>query len=695
MAKTELQPSIRLRKIVFGGRLKPFACLARAILPILLLAVSAMGGDFAYTDGRGRILGFSIEGDLVEIESTFRIYLAGWSRSVDLTDATDVKFFRDHDQQRWTGKIEVETGKFYRFEEVLRQTNDTADLSLRVTAEADVKIEGVFFWLDVPIAAFAGGKCELTSKGAAPARVTLPSSQPEQPHLIYAASAGRIVFEDAPGALQLEESLDQPWRVNVQDERKWRNPQYSAYVNFAPDQRLPAGKTATLDLKLKLTGKADHSPVRLSLDAQATRYRFDGFGGDYCFEIASPVTQYTLDHLRVGWARTEMTLAQWSPTDDTALPEKERADLRKGRDQPGTRLRQEFLLAQQIQKRGIPYCISIWQLPEWVYTDPGKGPQVGHRMVAPDKWPAVLDAIGSYLVHAKKQYGVEPDLFSFNECDYGVMVYLSPEEHRNAIQRIGAHLKKLGLKTKMLLGDVTVPGRIQYVQSAAGDAEAMRHVGAVAFHSWGGASPETYAAWADLAEKHKLPLLVTEVGVDAYAWHTNWEINSFYYALREMRMYQELLMYARPRGLLRWEFTNDYGLVNYGKNASGGGLEFRPAPNYWPVQHLCNLTPPHADALTTGSSDSRVLFTAFRGLAGNRTEYSLHVANLGAARPVTISGIPAGIEKLQLFRSSETENFKSLDFLVVKDGVVQTDLTPLSFLTLTTMTEPLKPQEPE
>ncbi len=670
--------------------------LVRAIPAILLLAASATAGDVAFTDGHGRIETFSLDGDLVSIESNLCVYLAGWGRSVNLADATDLKCLRDDDQQKWTGRIEVEPGKFYRFEQILRQAGGAADLSLRVTAEADVKIEGVFFWLDVPIAAFAGGRCELISDAAAPAGAALPVSQPEDPHLV-AGSASRIVLEGAGGALRLEESLDRPRSAVVQDARKWGSPQYTAFVNFASDGQFSAGKTATLEVKLKLTGKADHTPVRLSLDASAARCRFDGFGGDYCMEIASPVTQYTLDHLRVAWARTSMTLEQWAATDDTALPEKERAKLRRGRDRPGSPLRQEFLLAQQIRRRGIPYCISIWQLPEWMFADPGKGPQARQRTVAPDKWPAVLDAIGSYLVYAKERYGAEPDLFSFNESDYGVMVHLSPQEHSDAILRIGDRLKKLGLKTKMLLGDVCMPGngRIDYVRSAAGDPQAMRNAGALSFHSWGGASPETYAAWADLAEKLKLPLLVTEAGVDASGWSTPWQLKSFYYALRELRMYQELLTYARPRSLLRWEFTGDYSMVDYGKDASGGGLEFRPALSYRMVEHLCNLTPPDADALTAGSSDAKVLFTAFRGRVGDRTEYALHVANLGAARPATVSGIPAGIEKLELFRSSETEGFKRLGSLAVKDGVVQMDLAPLSFLTLTTLTEPLKPQAPK
>ena len=666
------------------------------MMPVLLLAASASGADSAFTDGNGRIRALSLEGDLVEIQSNLRIVLPGWARSRDLPNASDVHFTRDQYQQKWTGRIQVEPGKFYSFEQVLRQTEGMADLSLRVTAEADVKIEGVFFWLDVPITAFAGGKCELVSAGAAPSSATLPSAQREEPHFII-GSGDRIVFENASGTLRLEESLDQRRLVVIQDERKWHDSRYTAFVNFAPDGQLPAGKTATLEVRLKLTGKADHSPIRLSLDANAVRYRFDGFGGDYCFDIASPVTQYTLDHLRVAWARTEMSLAEWAPTDDTALSEAEREALRKSHDRTGSRLRQEFLLAQQIQKRGIPSCISIWQLPDWVYTDPGKGPFDNHRIVAPDKWPAVLDAIGSYLVYAKKQYGVEPDLFSFNESNYGVMVYLSPDEHRIAMRRVGDYLRKLGLKTKMLLGDITDPGSggIQYVQPAVGDPEAMRNVGAVSIHSWGGAKPETYAAWADFAEKHHLPLLVTEAGVDSAAWSTPWELTSFYYALRELRMYQEPLLYARPRSLMRWEFTSDYGMVKCEKNPSNGALEFRPALNYWLVQHLCNLTPPEAEALTTRSSDSSVLFTAFRGRVGDRTEYTLHIANLGAARPVTISGIPAGTERLQQFRSSETEGFKSLEPLAVKNGVVQADLTPLSFLTLTTMAEPLKPQAPK
>ena len=49
----------------------------------------------------------------------------------------------------------------------------------------------------------------------------------------------------------------------------------------------------------------------------------------------------------------------------------------RGHDRPGTNLRREFLLAKDIQRRGIPYSITIWHLPEWLYEKPrtdGKRP---------------------------------------------------------------------------------------------------------------------------------------------------------------------------------------------------------------------------------------------------------------------------------------------------------------------------------
>jgi hypothetical protein len=348
-----------------------------------------------------------------------------------------------------------------------------------------------------------------------------------------------------------------------------------------------------------------------------------------------------------------------------------------------------MLMAQQIQKKGIPYVISIWKMPEWLFSDPGKGPEATGRKIAPDQWDELLESIGSYLVYAKKHYGVEPNLFSFNEPDYGVRVKLSPAEHRDAIKRIGAHFEKLGLKTRMLLADVAQPrGSHTYAQPTVEDPQAMRYVGAVAFHSWGGASPQEYQAWGDLAERLKLPLLVSELGVDAGAWQ-NGAYNTYPYAVREAAMYQELILYARPRGTMQWEFTGDYSLLRRPRGGDGGaGLE--PTARFWMVKQFCNLTPPGADVLATRSDHPRVLLTAFAGQArpggapgtGKRT-YVLHVVNTGGPRDAVIAGLPAGVAVLRPIRTSREESFKALDPVPVRNGSAGIQLAGQSVLTLT------------
>jgi len=379
----------------------------------------------------------------------------------------------------------------------------------------------------------------------------------------------------------------------------------------------------------------------------------------------------------VAWARTEMTPPEWEPENDNASPEDTNWAALAKNDQPGTNLRREFLLAQQIQKRGIPYSITIWRLPEWLYTDPGKGPEAFGRRFAAEKWPEVLECIGSYLVYAKKQYGVEPDLFSFNEPDGGVRVKFSAEEHRDAIRRIGAHFASLGLRTKMLLGDVChARGTHTYALPTANDPEAMRHVGALSFHSWGGAKPEEYAAWSDLADKLKLPLLVAELGVDAWAWRGA-AYNTGDYALREVQMYQEIILHARPRATMQWEFTSDYGTVKVEKDG-----RLAPTVRFWFVKHFCNLTPPKAEVLATSSDNPKVLLTAF---AGKGPVYTLHIANFGAGRPATITGLPAEVKSLRAIQTSATDSFKELSAVAVEAGAAKVQLAQQSLLTLTTM----------
>ena len=650
-----------------------------ALLSALLLAAfPAPAADFVVTDGTGRITAMYCASETLELRTNLRIPLKGWGKQPSLLDARDVKLTREEGQTTWTGRIEVEPGKSYRFEETVSQANDSVQLDMKVTADAEVQIEGVFLWLDVPIEAFAGGACDVGGTVA-----TMPVEKPANRHFLR-GTADSLTMADAAAKTQLALTFDRAIPITVQDTREWNGTDYSAFCLLAPS--LAVGESTTLSATLKLTGEPDTAPAHLTLDATKVRYRLDGFGGNYCFGIESPITQYTLANLRQGWARTEMTPYEWEPQNDNDDPDVTNWDYLKSQDKPDSNLRREFLLAKQIQDKGIPYVISIWGLPMWMYDPPATTLRGGHRRVSPQMWPELLECIGSYLVYARDQYGVEPNLFSFNEANYGVDLYLSPEDHREAIKSIGAHFAKLGLKTRMLLADVTGPrGTHTYAEPAANDPEAMKYVGAVAFHSWGGGSPQEYGAWADLAERLQLPLLVAELGVDAGAWRTR-SYDSFHYALQEVRMYQELLLYARPQGTMQWEFTSDYAICKSENDAAGNDTVV-PTVRFQFVKHFCNLTPLHSDALTTSSDHEKVLFTAFAGEENGKRVYTLHLANLGAEREATVEGVPAEVKQLRAVGTDETRAFADLEAVTPKNGSLEIKLPALSLTTLTTGTE--------
>jgi hypothetical protein len=655
------------------------------ILPPLLLtacvAASASAGEIARTDKVGRLQSLVVEGAGVPVFSDVIVPAAGWKRLPGLGEAKGLKASRvggPGGARRWEGRIEPEPGKPFLIEQMLSEKGGAATLHIKVTAEADAATVGVILKLGLPVATFAGGECVL--EGADAASAILPKEKPANIRFL-GGRAARMTVADSGGENRLVVTFDRTLAVQVQDNREWGGSDYGVLVTISGP--LARGESATARATFRYERGAP-VPATLTVDPSRVRYRLDGFGGNYCFNIESPVTRYTLDNLRVAWARTEMTLVEWEPENDNDDPAVTDMTVLAARDRPGTNLRGEFLLAQDIQRRGIPFAIAVWPIPEWLCAEPGKGPRATRRRVAPDKWPELLECIGSYLVHAKTRYGVEPDLFSFNEPNIGIRVLFSAEEHRDAIKRIGAHLEGLGLKTKMLLADATGPrGTHVYAEPAARDPAAMRYVGAVGFHSWGGATPEQYGAWADLAERLGVPLLVAELGVDAFAWRGK-AYDSFDYGLREVRQYQEILLHARPQGTMQWEYTSDYGLAR-ARKLPGGGDAVEPTWRFWFVKHFSDLTPPKADALGSTSDHRQVLVTAFAAGRGARRTVTIHIANLGGRRSATLTGLPRMPASLRAVRTGERESYRELDPVRPRGGRLELDLAPRSLLTLTNM----------
>jgi hypothetical protein len=623
---------------------------------VLLLAafscLPAAALEKAAYDSLGRIIALLGEGPELAVGSGLVAVLPTAKRIPLQTRTPQRPLRREADRLVWSGSFELPDESRGGFRLKSEEDAEGLNYAVELRAETRLEVEAIEWVLDLPRREFAGGTVTPLDQPA----LALPAVKPPDP-VFYRGETASLRFADPSGTRLLEISFSNPRTVALLD--RW-DPRGRSYQLRAALARGPveAGATAALGARLRLGGKPPEAPpARLALDASQVRYRFDGFGGNYCWSNQSPAAAYTLENLKVAWARAEMKLVQFD----------------RERDNPGPALRADFQMMQRFHKLGIPYVISIWWLPERFYTDPYEKPRRAHfRRIDPEKWDQLLELVGSYLLYARRVWGVEPDLFSFNEANIGVYVGFDPEEHAKAIKRFGAHFRKLGLKTRMLLGDATGPRDThQYVLAAAADPEAMQYVGAVAFHSWGGAAAEQYQAWGDVAEWLDLPLLVTELGVDAAAYHTRaWE--SFHYGLREARMTQEILIHARPRGTQYWQFTNDYSLVRLRPD---GAVE--PTARFWLMKHFTDLTPQKAEALQTRSDQPEVLFTAFR--AGRR--YALHILNGGPARSATLEGVPEA-DWLET-RSVEAVQYQERPAGRSADGKLTLELPARSLVTLT------------
>jgi O-glycosyl hydrolase len=587
----------------------------------LLAAVPCFGAERATYDTAGALTSLISSGVELPVHGEIMVKYTGAPAVTAQPHDQRSPITREGSEMRWEGTVPFPNGSQAQTVVAWSESDAGVVLNGSLTAKSPfpgrasfkfpVDVEAVDYVIDLPRASFIGWHID-------PSGEVLSATKPANP-TFYSATTAAVAFADAAGNWRLSVALDQPRLVTVTDTWDSSGRSYRVRISMLSGPWM-IGDTLKVGVTLKLTGTPAASAASLTVDPAAKLYPFDGFGGNYRVYGPTPVVDYTLDNLRISWARFEFKAGVWDR--DRTLPA------------PGPILQRDFELMQRVQRMGVPWIISLWSLPERFYTDPNQKPfGTFARQIAPDRWPEFLDLLGSYLVYLKEHYGAEPDLFSFNESDLGVNVGFTAETHRDEIKRIGAHFAKLGLKTKMLLGDTANPrDSHKFVLAAAADPAAMAYVGAVSVHSWGNGTPEQYGAWGDVAEWLNLPLLVAEAGVDPGAYK-NRMYDSFSYGLKEARQFQELLRYARPQALIYWQFTEDYGLVHVGKD---GAIE--PTARFWLMKQFVNLTPAKSEAVATASDQADVLVSGF----SKGDALVVHVLNAGADRDASISGLPHG-----------------------------------------------------
>lgn len=637
------------------------ACFAQDAAPPSLLE--------SQFDRQGRLTALAGAEDWADVTTEIRIATPEWAESRDQRSSEAQTRMAEAGVRETAGAFDLGEGRTVSWTQHTRESGDALVVNIDATAQADLELEGLFWFVAVPVDNFVGGRGVVLNTGQT-RWVDLPQKGPkEEAHLLHAIGTG-AEFRNASGDTAVSIRIDEPLEFVVQDNRRWGDDTYSIFVPIH-EGALRNGQTVSRSFELRLRREPNPTPVQVRIDPGRSLYRLDGFGGNFCWGLHDPITQYNLENLRVAWARTELRLDDWKPNS----PE----DSGPEQDKLGSELRDSFLIAQELAQKRIPLAVATWRPPVWAMEDPSKSNR-GHRLrIPPEKWPAVEDAIVEYVAYMKSQYNAEPDLFSFNESDGGVNVHLTPEEHRDLIKRLGAKFEAAGLKTRMLLADTTNPrDKHTYALPTAQDPEAMKYVGAISFHSWGGATPEQYRAWADLAKQIDRPLIVGELGYDAQAWRQRGLMETYRYAMQELKLIQQILRHARPQALLQWELTGDYGFGDIERDANGREIP-QLQSRFWIFKHFANLTPPNAEAIAIDCGDPSILCTAFRGDDGTLV---LHLANLGLSRKVQLAGLPESVKQLKPIRTSRSEQYQSLEPIDHAEGGWELELPSQSLTTL-------------
>jgi hypothetical protein len=626
-------------------------------------------------EGWGDLRGFRIDGQLFPVTTSIRVVPAGGK-----TDAStghwqerDLKYLPDGDQQIYSGKfafrqlhhpIDYQTT-------ITPLAPNRVKIVVQVLAPQNMKLDEIDFSVSVPLSDFAGATANLIGLTTPTTQASaISTTQPATDRLYLTGDATAANLQAGHTALALE--FDSPRHISIHDQH---DPKGDTVILRVTIQRgdIAANQKITAGFTLTSSGDIDHQPAHLAIDTTKIGSPLAGLGGNFVFFLDSPEVAYDLKNIPVIWARMAVPLTTWDPN-ESSTPDP--ATLAQN-DTPDSDIRQSLQLARVFSQRHISLIFTLWRAPQWALMPiPDTDPYAGRRKVNPAKWDQFCNAIASYLLYARQKYGVEPKFFSFNESDLGITILFTPQEYRDAVKRIGASFAAHGISTKLLLGDVSSPKPADFITPASLDPQAMQYVGAISFHSWNGAIPDQLTAWHDAACRLNLPLIVAEGGTDSDSYHYTHVWAYPWYAIDEAGMYLDLLRFSQPLSVLPWEMTQDYGMVDF------HDPDPRPTMRFWCLKQLASTTPFGACELPISLDISSIHAAALYD--PTTAALCIHLANLAAARQVTITGIPASIASLQTFITSDGHSFSPSDTVRPENGTAQITLPALSYLTLTT-----------
>ena len=629
----------------------------------------------------GSMTGYRIEGQLIKFNT-----------SVCLIDSSmaDAVFTNGDNQQRiYTRKGDKQfvssVLKKFEYTEMVQDTgSNLVKLNLKVKT-ADSILTGIFLCIQLPSDEYTDAKIELLdSTASAIEPVSLfpgMSGVPRPPRfgnfLMQALVKGfRVITPDK----KLEVTMEQPAEIIIQK----ANPRFGILNDkiflgiLVPHIKSPGQAENTF--LFRVSGEIDRTPVHISFDRSRPGRKFFGIGGNFRIqneELDTIVINYCLNNLNVRFARIELPWSSWQPVESVDPL----AEARKNRVDENVRLDME--LAQKLFKRHIPIILTAWIPPEWAIVGPFNFRNVNGVFGNPlnlQKMRSIIKSLADYLIYLKEAYGVEPELFSFNESDLGIYVRMTGQEHADFIKIFGQYLASKNLTTKMLLGDNSDASTIDFIEPALLDPRTHEYIGAVSFHSWRSCDNWTLSNWKDASKELNLPLIVGEGGIDAQAYLSPDIFREPSFAMKEVDVYVRSCNVANVSTILQWQLTSDYSLLT-GQGIYNTQGNLQATQRFWNLKQF-SLIPPGSFILPAKCDQDEISCAAFGDIA-DRT-YVIHIVNNGASRVAYLDGFPDSIKQLRVFVTDKLRGMEEIKRVKVSEGKAKITLEPFAFITVIT-----------
>lgn len=415
--------------------------------------------------------------------------------------------------------------------------------------------------------------------------------------------------------------------------------------------------------------------MTVTVNPAKTYQTFLGFGGNYCQAMYTghaldSIGQYTLETLRPEYVRVPIPLNLWEPVNDNKNPTKANSD---GFKKTGALLELFDVLKVMKEKYGVKnITASIWEAAPWM-VESVEGSTGG--IIPESLYPEVAESITTFLLFAKNEYGVEIDQVGFNEPDIGTNVRMGASEAVAFIKVAGPMMKKAGLKTKFLIGDVSQPlPTVAYAKTLLSDASIADFLGPVSYHSWNSSSVSDLmlSGIRDFMATTDKILISGEFGYNPGLWKTPEEFPTWQNAWYLANLLYRNIKYAGTNVILYWELENDYPLMS---------TDLKPYPAWHVVRQTIDTLKPGSILLDSQSGNEALLGSY---AAKNENGYFMLQLLNKQDKPVrvTVKGTPEGDMKVRVIQ--EGRYLADGETNVSRNKIRVLELPPKSMVTLFT-----------